>query len=79
MRLAAYYQDQAKKLQEKQKHEEDVTNYYEEHAPHCCGKNAAPSRSARQLADYYRLAAKNALGKAAQQRELAQATDSKTQ
>jgi hypothetical protein len=71
-RIAAYYQEQAKKLQAKEKEERDLANYYLTH-PSMYGKQyPTPYENHKGLADYYHQAGAQALEKADQQLEMAE-------
>src|SRR5713226_2135851 len=66
-RIAAYYQEQAKKLQAQEKEERDLANYYLAH-PSMYGKQyPTPYENHKGLADYYHQAVARALEKADQQ------------
>ena len=65
--IAAYYQEQAKKLQIREKEERDLANYYLTH-PSMYGKQyPTPYQNHKGLADYYHQAAARAIEKADQQ------------
>ncbi len=71
-RIAAYYQEQAKKLQAKEKEERDLANYYLTH-PSMYGKQyPTPYENHKGLADYYHQAGAQALEKADQQLKMAE-------
>jgi len=71
-RIAAYYQEQAKKLQIKEKEERDLANYYLAH-PSMYGKQyPTPYQNHKGLADYYHQAGTQALEKADQQLKMAE-------
>ena len=71
-RIAAYYQEQAKKLQIKEKEERDLANYYLTH-PSMYGKQyPTPYQNHKGLADYYHQAGTQALEKADQQLKMAE-------
>jgi hypothetical protein len=66
-RIAAYYQEQAKKLQIKEKEEQDLANYFLTH-PSMYGKQyPTPYQNHKGQADYYHKAVTQALEKADQQ------------
>jgi hypothetical protein len=70
--IAAYYQEQANKLQVKANEERDLANYYLTH-PSMYGKQyPTPYQNHKGLADYYRQAGVQALGKADQQLKMAE-------
>jgi hypothetical protein len=60
IRLAAYYQAKAERLRAKQKHEEELAEYYLKHAMSYSKKYPTPYQNASHLAEYYRLAAEDA-------------------
>ena len=71
-RIADYYQEQAKKLQVKEKEERDLANYYLTH-PSMYGKQyPTPYENHKGLADYYHQAGTRALEKADQQLKMAE-------
>jgi hypothetical protein len=71
-RIATYYQEQAKKLQAKEKEERDLANYYLTH-PSMYGKQyPTPYENHKGLADYYQQAGAQALEKADQQLKMAE-------
>ena len=71
-RIAAYYQEQAKKLQAKEKEERHLANYYLTH-PSMYGKQyPTPYENHKGLADYYHQAGAQALEKADQQLKMAE-------
>jgi hypothetical protein len=71
-RIAAYYQEQAKKLEAKEKEERDLANYYLTH-PSMYGKQyPAPYENHKGLAEYYHQAGTQALEKADQQLKMAE-------
>src|SRR6267143_3100753 len=75
-RIAAYYQEQAKKLQAKEKEERDLANYYLTH-PSMYGKQyPTPYENHKGLADYYHQAGTRALEKADQQLKMAEPAQS---
>ena len=66
-RIATYYQEQAKKLQVKEKEERDLANYYLAH-PRMYGKQyPTPYQNHKGLADYSHQAGTEAMEKANQQ------------
>jgi len=71
LRIAAYYEDQAKQLREKAKKEEELASYYQEHADNYPKKYPTPYQNAKHLANYYSWAADQAQQKAATQSKLA--------
>ncbi|MCU1315357.1 MAG: hypothetical protein JWN63_679 [Candidatus Acidoferrum typicum] len=74
-RIATYYQEQAKKLQTKEKEERDLANYYLTH-PSMYGKQyPTPYENHKGLADYYHLAGTQALEKANQQLKMSEPAD----
>ena len=74
-RIAAYYQEQAKKLQAKEKEERDLANYYLTH-PSMYGKiYPTPYVNHKGLADYYHQAEAQAQEKADQQVKMAEAAN----
>ena len=71
-RIANYYQEQAKKLQVKEKEERDLANYYLTH-PSMYGKQyPTPYENHKGLADYYQQSSTQALEKADQQLKIAE-------
>ena len=71
-RIADYYQEQAKKLQAKEKEERDLANYYLTH-PSMYGKQYPTTyENHNGLADYYHQARTQALEKADQQLKIAE-------
>jgi hypothetical protein len=71
-RIAAYDQEQAKKLQAKEKEERELANYYLTH-PSMYGKQyPTPYENHKGLADYYHQAGAQALEKADQQLKMAE-------
>jgi len=71
-RIANYFQEQAKKLQVKEKEELDLANYYLTH-PSMYGKRyPTPYENHKGLADYYHQAGTQALEKADQQLKMAE-------
>jgi len=75
LRIAAYYQDQAKQLREKSNKEEELASYYQEHGINYSKKYPTPYQNARHLANYYSWAADQAQQNAATQSELAAETE----
>jgi len=74
-RIADYYQEQAKKLQVKEKEERDLANYYLTH-PSMYGKiYPTPYVNHKGLADYYHQAEAQAQEKADQQVKMAEAAN----
>lgn len=71
LRIAAYYEDQAKQLREKAKQEEELASYYQEHAISYPKKYPTPYQNAKHLANYYSWAADQAQQNAATQSKLA--------
>jgi len=68
-RIAAYYEEKAQKLQQKEKEELDLADYFAAH-PSLYGKMyPTPYQNHKNLADYYHRAANIALQKAKEQRE----------
>ncbi|MBZ5668269.1 MAG: hypothetical protein LAO04_00860 [Acidobacteriia bacterium] len=78
-RIAAYFQEEAKNLREKAKQEQDLANYYLEHANNYPKKYPTPYQNANQLADYYQWASDQALAKAAKHLEQAKEAERSTQ
>ena len=71
-RIANYYQEQAKKLQVKEKEERDLANYYLTQ-PRMHGKQyPIPYENHEGLTDYYHQAGTQALEKADQQLKMAE-------
>ncbi len=75
LRIAAYYQDQAKQLREKSNKEEELASYYQEHAINYSKKYPTPYQNAKHLANYYSWAADQAQQNAATQSKLAVETE----
>jgi len=68
-RIAVYYEEKAQKLQQKEKEEQDLANYFAAH-PSMYGKMyPTPYQNHKNLADYYHRAANIALQKAKEHRE----------
>jgi hypothetical protein len=68
-RIAVYYEEKAQKLQQKEKEEQDLANYFATH-PSMYGKMyPTPYQNHKNLADYYHRAANIALQKAKEHRE----------
>ena len=78
-RIAAYFQEEAKHLGEQAKQEQELANYYREHAMNYPKKYPTPYEINNQLADYHRWQADQDLAKAAKQLELAKEAESGTQ
>jgi len=71
-RIAAYYQDKAQKLQQKEKEEQDLADYFATH-PSMYGKiYPTPYVNHKGLADYYRRAAGIAMQKAKEHQHAAE-------
>jgi hypothetical protein len=78
-RIAAYFQEEAKNLREKAKQEQDLANYYLEHANNYPKKYPTPYQNVKQFADYYQWASSQALAKAAKYLEQAKEAERSTQ
>jgi hypothetical protein len=77
-RIAAYYQGQAQKLQEKEKEEQGLADYFLAH-PSMYGKiYPTPYQNHKGQAEYYRQAASEASEKAEQQQKMAKEVQSAT-
>ena len=75
-RIAAYYEEKARKLQQKEKEEQDLADWFATH-PSMYGKiYPTPYENHKGLADYYRCAARIALQKAKEHRETAESPSS---
>jgi len=71
-RIAAYYEQKAQKLQQKEKEEQDMADYFATH-PSMYGKiYPTPHLNHKGLADYYHRAAGITLQKAKEHREIAE-------
>jgi len=71
-RIAAYYQQKAQKLQDKEKQEQELADYFAAH-PSMYGKRyPTPYQNHKWVADYYHRAASEALQKATQHQEAAE-------
>ncbi len=70
--IAAYYQQKAQKLQDKEKQEQQLADYFAAH-PSMYGKQyPTPYQNHKGLSDYYHRAATEALKKATQHQEAAE-------
>jgi hypothetical protein len=73
-RIASYYREQAQKLQNKEREERELANYYSSH-PTLGKQYPTPYQNHKGLADYYQLRASEAAEKADLQIKLAREAD----